>query len=153
MRRTPVILAALVAAALVMSPAANADRQDGKYSDEDIIEYRRHIMKALHEQSAILGQIVSFSVPNDNVIAHLETLSLLASAALRSFEPEVQGGEAKPEVWSDWPDFSKRMKEFAERTRQATENAKEHGKEGALANILDVLSCKDCHEVYRKEQE
>jgi cytochrome c556 len=121
--------------------------------DEDVIAYRQHIMQALHHQAAILGQIVSYAVPNDHVIEHLEALSLLASTALKSFEEEVQGGDARPEVWEDWEDFSARMNEFAEKTAAATENAKVNGKDAALVNILDVLSCKGCHEDYREEPE
>jgi cytochrome c556 len=146
MRRLLMLLAATaIAAATLVPSAARAD-------DEDVIEYRRHIMTSMNEQAAILGQIVSTSVPNDNVIAHLEVLALLASTALDSFEPQVPGGEAKPDVWSNWDDFSKRMNEFAEKTSAAAESAKQNGKDTALANILDVLSCKSCHDVYRDEK-
>jgi hypothetical protein len=34
--------------------------------DQDVIDYREHIMKALNEQSAALGQILSATVPGDN---------------------------------------------------------------------------------------
>ncbi len=138
------IAAAFMLIVIGHSSAAQAD-------DEDVIEYRKHIMQGMHHQSAILGQIVSYAVPNDNVIAHLEALSLLASTALESYKKKVPGGESKPKVWEDWPDFAARMNEFSEKTAAATENAKKNGKDAALSNILDVLTCKGCHDVYREE--
>jgi hypothetical protein len=44
------------------------------------------------------------------------------------------------------------MNDFAKRTEQAAKLARERGKEEALSNILDALTCKGCHEVYRAEK-
>src|SRR5690606_18363645 len=98
MRRLLKLVGASMALACGMASPAQAD-------EKDTIEYRQHIMKSLDAQSAILGQIVSGAVPDDNLVQHLDVLALLASTALKSFEAKVPGGEAKPEVWSDWPDF------------------------------------------------
>jgi cytochrome c556 len=127
------------------TPSARGD-------DKDVIEYREHIMNTLNEQSAILGLMLSTSIPDDNAVAHLDTIALTASTALAAFEPKVPGGQAKPEVWSSWLDFSRRMNDFAKRTEQAAKVARERGKEEALSNILDALTCKGCHEVYRTEK-
>jgi cytochrome c556 len=127
------------------TPSARGD-------DKDVIEYREHIMNTLNEQSAILGLMLSTSIPDDNAVAHLDTIALTASTALAAFEPKVPGGQAKPEVWSSWLDFSRRMNDFAKRTEQAAKVARERGKEEALSNILDALTCKSCHEVYRTEK-
>ena len=130
---------------LCLAPTVHAD-------DKDVIEYRQHIMNTLNEQAAALGQILSNAVPDDNVIAHLDALALTASTALKAFTPKVPGGEAKPEVWANWPDFSKRMNEFARMTADMTKTAHEQGKDAGLANVVDALSCKGCHETYRKEK-
>lgn len=145
MRRSFNIAAAVAIATATLLPTAYAD-------DKDVIEYREHIMNGLNAQSAILGQIISTAIPNDNVVAHLDTLALLASTALKSFEPKVHGGEAKPEVWAEWEDFSKRMNEFAQKTANAAKIAHTQGPEAALTNMLDVMTCKSCHEVYRDEK-
>ena len=131
--------------AIGISTSASAD-------DKDAIAYRQHIMKAMNEQTAALGQILSGVVPDDNAVAHINAIALSAATALKSFEPKVAGGESKPEVWSKWPDFSKRMTEFAEKTANAAKLANEQGKDAALASILDVLTCKSCHDVYRAEK-
>lgn len=139
------VLAVAAAFSLLALSPARAD-------DKDVVEYRQHLMKALGEQAAILGQIVSTAVPSDNVVAHLDALSLLASTALKAYEPKVQGGEAKQEVWTNWPDFSKRMQEFASKTAEAAKISHTVGPEAALSNMLDVLTCKSCHQVYRAEK-
>lgn len=121
-------------------------------TDDDVIQYREHIMKALNEHAGALGQMLSGVVPKDNAAAHLEAIALIASTALKAFEPKVPGGEAKPQVWSQWDDFAKRMNDFAQKTGQAAKTAKDKGADEALANILDALTCKSCHDVYRAEK-
>jgi cytochrome c556 len=120
--------------------------------DKDVIEYRQHVMNSLNAQTAALGQILSTAIPDDQVVAHLEDIALIASTGLKAFEPKVQGGEAKPEVWTHWDDFSKRMNDFAQKTAEAAKMAKAGGKDEVLTNILDALSCKTCHDTYRDEK-
>lgn len=143
-------------ATLCLLGAAVANSADttasGHPGDKDIIEYRQHIMKTLNEQSAALGQILSATVPDNNTEAHIQAIALAASLALKAFEPKVQGGEAKPEVWSQWPDFSKRMTDFAQKTAEMAKVGREKGNDAALANVVDALSCKGCHDVYRAEK-
>jgi cytochrome c556 len=136
-----------VVAVGALTPDAHASER------KDAIDYRRHIMNTLNEQSGALGQILSTAIPNDNAVAHLQAIALTASIALKAFEPRVNGGEARPEVWSDWPGFSRRMKEFADRTAAVAKVAAEQGPEAVSANILDVLTCKACHDVYRDERQ
>lgn len=142
---TKISLAAAACLASTLFTPALAD-------DADVLEYREHVMKSLNAQAAILGQIVSTAVPPDNLQQHLDSIALLASTALVAFEPKVPGGEAKPEVWSQWPDFSKRMREFAEKTAAAAKLGQTASPEEALSNMLDVMDCKGCHEVYRNEK-
>lgn len=139
------ISCALVLGAASLITTAYAD-------DKDVISYRQHVMTTLNEQTSALGQILSTTIPDDNVVAHIEAIALTASTALKAFEPEVPGGEARSEVWSDWTDFSRRMSEFAQKTARAAKTAKEGGKEEVLTNIADTLNCKSCHDVYRDEQ-
>jgi cytochrome c556 len=145
MKRTLKIVIAIVLAATALPAKVRAD-------DKDSIEYREHIMNTLNEQSAALGEILSTVIPDDNAVAHLEAIALTASTALKAFEPKAQGGEAKPEVWKNWPDFSQRMSEFSRKAAEALKVAKEQGKDAALTNIIDVLDCKSCHDIYRDEK-
>jgi cytochrome c556 len=145
MKRSAKLICAGMMLALQVVAAASADTSDA-------VDYRQHIMKALNEQAGALGEILSGAMPDDNVIAHLDVLALTASTALKAFEPKVPGGEAKPEVWSNWPDFSRRMNEFAQGTAAMAKLAHEQGKDAGLAKVMDALSCKKCHDTYRKEK-
>ena len=144
MMRSCVIFIAVVGAASLL-PRAFA-------GDKEVVDYRQHIMNTLNEQSAALGQILSTAIPADNAAAHINAIALTASTALKAFEPKVPGGEAKAEVWAHWADFSKRMNEFAQKTSQSAKMAKEQGADAALANVLDALTCKSCHEIYRNDK-
>jgi cytochrome c556 len=128
-----------------LTPAVGAD-------EKDAVEYREHLMKTLHEQSEALGQILSGAIPDDNATAHMDQVALAASLSLKAFEAKVPGGEAKAAVWSNWPDFSKRMNEFAQKTAAAAKAAHDSGKETGLAQLSDALTCKSCHELYRQEK-
>jgi cytochrome c556 len=116
--------------------------------DQDSIDYRKHIMQTLHAQTSALGMIMSGAIPDDNVIAHIDTLAITAATALKSFEPKVEGGDAKPEVWTNWDDFAARMNDFAAKTAQMAKTAHEQGKDEALLQAVDALSCKGCHDDY-----
>lgn len=120
--------------------------------DKDVVDYRMHIMHTLNAQSAALGQILSGVIPEENAQAHLEAIALTAATALKAFEPKVAGGESKADVWTHWPDFSKRMNDFARLTREAAKVSKEKGFSAASTNIVDALSCKSCHDLYREEK-
>ena len=117
--------------------------------DQDVIDYRKHIMATLDAQVAALGMIMAGAIPDDNVVAHLDIIAATAATALKAFEPKVEGGGSKPEVWAQWDDFSQRMNEFAARTAAMAKTAREQGKDEALLQAMDALSCKQCHDTYR----
>jgi cytochrome c556 len=130
-------------------PAAPAASNAG---DQNVIDYREHIMNTLNEQSDALGMILATTIPPDNAAAHLEIIALTASTALKAFVPKVPGGQSKPEVWSDWPDFSKRMNELAAKTADVAKIAQQKDAQAALPGVIDALTCKSCHEIYRQEK-
>ncbi len=76
----------------------------------------------------------------------------MSTRSPKSFEPKVQGGESKPQVWSAWADFAKRMNEFAKKTQQLAKTGKDAGKEAAIGEMVDALTCKQCHDDYRQEK-
>lgn len=124
----------------------------GHTDDKDVVDYRQHIMKSLEHQTAVLGQILSGAGPAENTLAHMETLALTASVALKSFEAKVPGGAAKAEVWKDWADFSKRMQEFAEKSAEMAKVGREQGVDQAAMLVIEALPCKSCHDMYRDEK-
>lgn len=134
---------ALVAACLASTALAE---------EADVIETRQRIMSTLDAQAAIVGQIASGAAPDTDLAVHLEIIALTASTALKSFEPKVVGGEARSKVWSDWPDFSKRMTDFARSTRELAKIGKEKGKDAAMEKMVEAFTCKQCHDIYREEK-
>ena len=134
----------LVVAAWIVAPAWG----DAQPTERDVLDYRRHLMITLNEQSAALGMVLSGAVPGDPA-AHLEAIALTASYATKAFAPRVPGGEARPEIWTKWADFSKRMDDFARKTAAAAKTARASGPQNV--NVLDALSCKACHDLYRDE--
>jgi cytochrome c556 len=144
MNRMLEIVGGLVIVAALMPAAVAAD-------DKDVIEYRQHLMNALNEQAAALGMMMSYAIPDDNAVEHFQAIALTAKTALKAFEPKVHGGEAKPEVWNNWADFSKRMNEFAQTSDTIAKLGATQGKDAAMQRVLDALPCKSCHEIYRDE--
>jgi cytochrome c556 len=136
---------AVVAAMTVAPMVAHAD-------DKDVIDYRQHIMKALDAQTAAIGMIVSTQIPEDNLVQHAEAIAMIAKTAKKSFEAKVVGGEAKPEIWANWADFSKRMDDFVAKTDKMAKDAKTGGVPVVMEQMVDALTCKGCHDVYRQKK-
>lgn len=137
---------AVVAVMAVSAPmVAQAD-------DKDVIDYRQHIMKALDAQTAAIGMIVSTQIPDANLVAHAEGIALAAKAAKKSFEAKVAGGESKPEIWANYADFSKRMDDFVAKTEKMAQDAKTGGIPVVMEQMVDALTCKGCHDVYRNKK-
>lgn len=133
------------ASAILLYAAAPVVQAD----DEDTIEHRQHVMKTLGEQVAILSMMIEKKVPADDFATHAQVLALAASTAKAAFEPEVEGGEAKPEIWSSWDDFEKRLDELVAGTAELAKAAQSEGMEAAASRMRSALNCKSCHDTYR----
>ena len=116
--------------------------------DQDVRDYRSHVMKTMGEQFAALNLIIKGKAPADDVAAQVEALSITASMAKVAFTPEVLGGRSKPEVWGKWDDFSKRLDEMVAAAADLAKTAKQGGV-AAVTPKLSGLSCKGCHDDYR----
>jgi len=119
--------------------------------DQDVRDYRSHIMKTLGEQFAALNQISKGKAPAADVAAQAEVLRITAGVAKIAFTPKVLGGEAKPEVWDKWDDFSKRLDDLVAAATDVSNAAKQAGV-AAVTPKLSSLSCKGCHDVYRVQK-
>jgi cytochrome c556 len=118
--------------------------------DQDVIDYRTHVMKTLDEQLGAVGLILENKVPADNFATHLQVLAVTATQAKKAFEPKVPGGNAKPEVWSNWADFSKRLDELVATTADLASAAQHDSVAVVGGKLKSTLKCKSCHETYRK---
>ncbi len=136
----------LALAVLVAPVAASAD-------DQDVMNYRKNVMKTMGEQNALLQMVVAGKVPADQFVSHVKTLHLAATQAKKAFEPKVVGdgstGSAKAEVWSNWADFSKRIDDQVTKLAALEKAAAEGGMAKAGPMVATSLDCRGCHENYR----
>jgi cytochrome c556 len=130
---------------LVLSLAALPGRAD----DQDVIDYRQHIMKTMGEQMGAISMILQNKAPPDNFAVHLKVLAITATQAKSAFEPKVPGGDAKPGVWTDWQDFSHRLDELVLATAELATAAQHESVPQVGAKMQSALKCKGCHDTYR----
>ena len=137
-----------VASALIVLLAEPTVRAD----DDDPVTYRQLIMKELDAEASALGMIVSGQVPPDALAAQTRAIANSAKSALKAFEPKVPGGEAKPDVWAKWDDFSKRMQLFAQKTDEMSKVGESNNVAAVSEKMIDALPCKQCHDIYRTKK-
>ena len=136
------LLAAAIFGGLLPSAVLAAD-------ETDAIAYRRHLMKAMSEQAAALGMVLQDKGPAENAAFHARAIALNAQAAVKAFEANVPGGEARPEIWRDWPDFTKRLKNLYDGANELAVIAERNGLAAMQARAMNVLTCKSCHDAYK----
>jgi len=132
----------VIASLLAASGSALAD-------DQDVIDYRSHVMKTIGEQIGAIQLILENRVPADNLAVHLKVIAATAPQAKSAFTAEVPGGRSKPEVWADWDDFSQRLDRFVAGAQELAQAAEAGAAAAAAAKLPATLDCKGCHEVYR----
>jgi cytochrome c556 len=142
MKRLSALAVSLALVGLVS--AAESARGD----DDDVIDYRKHIMTTMGEQVAILDMILEKRAPAEDLAIHAQILAVTASTAKMAFEQEIQGGRAKPDVWAKWSDFEKRMDALVAATADLAKSAKGGGA-AAVGPKMQALTCKSCHDAYR----
>lgn len=142
-----VTLTFMLSAVVLIVGAENA-----KAGDEETIKYRQMIMKQLEAEATVLGMIVSGQIPPDAMSAEARSIANAAKVALKSFEPNVPGGEAKPVVWSKWDDFSKRMQVFAQKSDELAKVADAGNVAQVTEMMVSALPCKECHDLYRDKK-
>ncbi len=116
--------------------------------DQDVVDYRRHIMITLREEVAVLSMILEQRAPTDGLVTHAQILATTAATAKLAFEQQIPGGEAKPNVWANWDNFSKRMDELVATTADLAKSAQDSGAT-AVATKIKALNCESCHDTYR----
>ena len=141
--------ATLTHLALLLAILALGSHQSAYADDQDNIDYRQLIMKQLDAEAAALGMMVSGQIPPDSLALEAKSIANAARAAKKAFEPRAAGGAAKPEVWSQWDDFSKRMEMFALKSEEMAKVAESGDVAKVKELIVAALPCKDCHDAYR----
>lgn len=134
----------MLAAMLAASTIAVAD-------DQDAIDYRQHVMKTLGEQLAAIDMILARKAPADSFAVHVKVIAVTATQAKKAFETKVPGGNSKPEVWSNWADFAKRLDALAASSDELAKAAKDASAAATVGpKINSTLDCESCHKVYMR---
>ena len=137
-------------AALVSWQAQGAD--DAKSEAEGIIFERQQVMTQLDKDADTLGKIVAGQLPSDKLGPTTKAIADGARDSVEAFKQQVPGGHAKPEVWSNYADFTARMEKFAA-SADAMAKAGETGNMGAVMGVMvEALPCKECHDLYREKK-
>ncbi len=119
---------------------------------EDPVLNRQLVMQALEDDADALGDIAAGIAPPTKMAEHARNLAQHAKESYESFKPSAPGGSAKPEIWSNWADYSKRMEAFVANTEKLSAVA-ETGNVTAMTELMvDAMPCKSCHDVYRAKK-
>jgi cytochrome c556 len=132
-------------AATSLSGVARADNQD-------VIDYRQHIMKTLGEQAQSLAMVMQSKAPAENIALHAQILAVTAATVEAAFKEKVAGGESKADVWAKWDDFSKRSKELAANMADLAKTAQAGGVDAVKPKMQTAMTCRGCHEIYREQK-
>lgn len=136
--------------ALVMAAAATAPAY-AQQRDEDVIAYRQEIMKTMGAQSTMIGMVLAGMVPDKLLYTHFEVLLNSVRQAKQAFEPNVPGGNALPALWAKHADFNAKLDGAEQNIIKAIEIAKKDGAGGQSGEAaVAALSCKGCHDLYKK---
>lgn len=147
-RRASVIFA--MGAALFSWQASGAE--DARIEAEGIIFERQQIMMQLGKDADTLGKIVAGQLPADQLAATTKAIAQGARDSVEAFKPQIPGGHAKPEVWSNNADFSARMEKFAVSADVMAKAGEAGNMAGVLGVMIDALPCKECHDLYREKK-
>ena len=139
-----------LACTTLFSAAANA--QFAK--PEDAIDYRQSAKTLMASHFGRMLPVIKGEAPYDaeaikQNVAILNTLSALPWVA---FGPGFEGGDSKPEVWTDAKGFDEKRENF----KVAIQNLSTAADSADLSKLKAAFgkagqSCKSCHDSYRKD--
>lgn len=123
----------------------------------DAIRYRHSAFQVLVWNFMPLSAMVRGKQPWDQAkfALHAERIAQLAPQLLEGFPKGSDVGaetEAKPEIWSNWPDFQQKMRNLETESRRLVELCKAADQAAIKAQFGKLgASCKACHDAYKKD--
>lgn len=124
---------------------------------EDIIKYRKNMMKAIGAHMAAAGAVIQGKVDYKSQLAmHANAVEALTRDIPGLFPKDSDFGDtrAKDEVWSNRAEFEKRANTVKLRAA-AFAKAVKGGNSQAIAADFKQLGegCKSCHDDFRKKED
>lgn len=117
---------------------------------KDIIAYRQHLMQTLEAQFQAITLVVIAGAPPENLHSHLTAALATARLLPDAFAPRALGGSSAPQIWTKWDDFDHEMRHFEASIAMAVEAARNGTPVEGVLYHLDAISCRDCHDLYRR---
>lgn len=120
---------------------------------EDAVKYRQAAFTVLASNFSRMQPVIRGQAPYDaaQIKANVDVLKTLATLPWGAFGPGMEGGNAKPEIWSDAAGFKQKEQAF----QDGVANLSAAADSGDLAKVRAAFgavgaSCKACHDAYRK---
>jgi len=145
-------IAALVCTSLAPLMVAPAHAQFAKA--EDAVKYRESAFKLIASHFGRMQPVVRGQAPYDaaQIKANVAVLKTLAALPWPAFGPGTEGGDAKPEIWSNADDFKAKQQRLIDNVDKLSVAADSGDLDKVRAAFGDVgASCKACHDAYRKK--
>ncbi|MBV7485715.1 cytochrome c [Bordetella sp. BOR01] len=121
----------------------------------DAIKYRQSALTLIGSHFGRMQPVMKGQAPYDaaQIKANVQILNTLAELPWAAFGPGTEGGEARPEVWSDAAGFQQKRDRLKENLAKLTAAADSGDLDKVRAAFGDVgASCKACHDSYRKKK-
>lgn len=119
---------------------------------EDPVLKRQLIMQQVDEDAEALGMIAAGLEPKTKMLDHAKSIAKSARDSYEAFKQNAPGGRAKPEVWSNWADYSAKMEAWIANADKMVAAAEKNDVNGVTEVMVDALPCKGCHDVYRERK-
>jgi len=121
----------------------------------DAIKYRQSALTLMASHFGRMQPVVKGQAPYDaaQIKANVQLLNTLAELPWAGFGPGTEGGDARPEVWSDAAGFQQKRDRLKENLAKLSVAADSGDLNKVRAAFGDVgASCKACHDSYRKKK-
>ncbi|KDE40555.1 MAG: c-type cytochrome [Nitrincola lacisaponensis] len=116
------------------------------------VEYRQSVFKVVKWHMDSLGAMARGDVEfnADAAVHHARQVNAMSYMAQEGFGEGTLGGDAKPEIWSNWDQFAGGMERFQE-VSGALVVAAEEGSLQALRPAVGQMgqTCRTCHDNFR----
>lgn len=116
---------------------------------EDPVLQRQLIMQQVDEDAEALGEIAAGLQPKTKMLEHARSIAKSARESYAAFKQNAPGGKAKPEIWSNWADYSAKMEAWIGNADKMVKAAEADDVHGVTEIMVEALPCKGCHDVYR----
>ncbi|MGN6358589.1 MAG: c-type cytochrome [Novosphingobium sp.] len=119
---------------------------------EDPVLRRQLIMQQVDEDAEALGMIAAGLEPKTKMLEHARSIAKSARESYEAFKQNAPGGRAKPEIWSNWADYSAKMEAWIANADKMVVAAEKGDANGVTEIMVEALPCKGCHDVYRERK-